>query len=224
MTGVWNCQLPAAEKLVLLALADNANDEGNCWPSIATISRKTGKCARAVQAAISALETAGFLRRVHKIGIGCEYFLDPRRICTPAENAPPQKLTPTPAESAPKPSLTVKASVANATGSADPVKELFDAGVALLVASGLTEKNSRSLIGKWRKGKSDGDVLTGFIECKARAISAPVEWLEKRFKSARRVSPSGYEYRGSDADILREAERRADWGTYYEIKGEASAH
>ncbi|MBK6707558.1 MAG: helix-turn-helix domain-containing protein [Sphingomonadales bacterium] len=39
MTVVWELDLPDSEKLALLALADNANDEGYCWPSMATLAR-----------------------------------------------------------------------------------------------------------------------------------------------------------------------------------------
>ena len=111
-------------------------------------------------------------------------------------------------------------SVANATGgeAADPLKELFDTGVSLLVAAGQTEKQARSLIGKWRKGRSDGDVLQALIDCRARAISEPVEWLQKRFGGVKYVSASGYEYRGNLRDIMREAERRGDTATFWRAK------
>ena len=110
-------------------------------------------------------------------------------------------------------------SEANASGvAADPVKELFDVGVSILTASGHTEKQARSLIGKWRKAKSDGEVLTGLIACRAGAISEPVEWLERRFKPAKYVSASGYEYRGSLEQIEREARRRNDNDTYWQIQ------
>lgn len=119
-------------------------------------------------------------------------------------------------------------SEANASGCADPVKELFDCGVSLLTSAGQTEKQARSLIGKWRKAKSDGEVLTGLVDCRARAISNPVEWLEKRFKPARYVSASGYEYRGSLEQIEREAQRRHDNDTYWQVqvdkKQEARVH
>lgn len=113
-----------------------------------------------------------------------------------------------------------ESSVANATvvEADDPVKVLFDAGVSLLTAAGQSEKQARSLIGKWRKGRSDGDVLTALIDCRARAISNPVEWLQKRFGGVKYVSASGYEYRGTDRDVMREAERRADWATYHAAK------
>lgn len=115
-----------------------------------------------------------------------------------------------------------ESSVANATvGEADdPVKALFDAGVKILTSAGQTEKQARSLIGKWRKGRSDGDVLTALVDCRARAVSNPVEWLQKRFGGVRHVSASGYEYRGSDRDIMREAERRADWTTFHAVKAQ----
>lgn len=107
----------------------------------------------------------------------------------------------------------------------DPVKEVFDLGVSILTASGTPEKQARSLLGKWRKAKPDGEVLTALLDCRAKSISEPVEWLEARFKSARYVSPSGYEYRGDDKTVMREAEKRADWGTYWAAKkalGEAA--
>jgi hypothetical protein len=40
---VWeNSLTKGSEKLVLLALADYANEAGQCWPSIATIARRCG--------------------------------------------------------------------------------------------------------------------------------------------------------------------------------------
>lgn len=101
---------------------------------------------------------------------------------------------------------------------ADPVKELFDLGVSILTATGQTEKQARSLIGKWRKAKGDGEVLTGLID--SRGKSNPVEWLEKRFKGVSYTSESGYQYRGDRDAVKREAERRHDMGTYWKIIGE----
>lgn len=126
---------------------------------------------------------------------------------------------------APPPPPKKEGSVADATvGEADdPLKAVFDLGVQILVAAGQTEKQARSLIGKWRKGRSDGDVLTALIDCRARNISNPVEWLQKRFGGVKHVSASGYEYRGSDRDIMREAERRGDMATFWAVKGQVDA-
>jgi hypothetical protein len=50
MTAVWQSVLPSADKLVMLALADSANDpDGVCWPAIPTIARKCGLTERGVQ-------------------------------------------------------------------------------------------------------------------------------------------------------------------------------
>jgi hypothetical protein len=40
MTLVWELELPDSEKLVLLALADCANDEGHCWPGMNALNEE----------------------------------------------------------------------------------------------------------------------------------------------------------------------------------------
>lgn len=115
MSLVWDISLPASEKIVLLALADNANDEGICWPSIATIARKSSKSERTVQAAIQSLKEAGLLSRQEVVGKGCRYTVHPSRECTPAVSAPPKSSRGTPAAAAPKPSKNHHSSEANAS-------------------------------------------------------------------------------------------------------------
>lgn len=114
MTKVWDTPLPDSEKIVLLALADWANDEGSCWPSIATLARKCSKSERTVQAAIKSLCDAGHLTRHENLGKGCNYNVHPRSDCTPTPAAaappqplpePPQPLHPTPAAAAPNTSM-----------------------------------------------------------------------------------------------------------------------
>jgi hypothetical protein len=103
--------------------------------------------------------------------------------------------------------LDTDSSEANASGAeppADPIKEVFDLGVSILTESGCPEKQARSLIGKWRAGgKNDGPVLVALLECRNKSISEPVEWLTKRLQAAKWVSKGGYEYRGSDSDVMR---------------------
>jgi hypothetical protein len=50
-----------AERLVLLALADNSSEEGYCWPSLLTISRKGGIARRSAIRLIAQLESKGIL-------------------------------------------------------------------------------------------------------------------------------------------------------------------
>jgi DNA-binding transcriptional ArsR family regulator len=52
----------ARNKLVLLKLADNANDEGVCWPSVPLIADHTELSIRTVQEHLHRLEAKGLLR------------------------------------------------------------------------------------------------------------------------------------------------------------------
>ncbi len=61
MSQVWPLQMGHADKLVLLALADTANDEGVCWPSVLGLCEKTCLSDRAVQQAVKRLTDCGHL-------------------------------------------------------------------------------------------------------------------------------------------------------------------
>lgn len=114
MTLAWQTQLPSTEKLVLLALADNANDEGQCFPSVPTLVAKCGMGERTVQGVISRLRDDGHLTCHYRTGRSTVYIVHP--VLTPAAAAPPQNThpasaapyprssrTPTPAAAAPTP-------------------------------------------------------------------------------------------------------------------------
>lgn len=49
-------------KLLLVKLADSANDDGVCWPSLRTLAKHTGISKSALSRAARALEAAGLLR------------------------------------------------------------------------------------------------------------------------------------------------------------------
>jgi hypothetical protein len=115
MTDVWVIDLPDSQKIVLLALADCANDEGHCWPSMATLAKKCSKGERTVQGVIKDLVKAGHLTRNEVLGKGCNYYVHPRRECTPADTAPPQRAAQTPAAAADKPSRTINVVKAKAS-------------------------------------------------------------------------------------------------------------
>jgi hypothetical protein len=55
MNWAWRQCVPSTPKLVLLALADAADDEGRCWPSVATLSIKARASTRTVRRAIQVL-------------------------------------------------------------------------------------------------------------------------------------------------------------------------
>lgn len=76
MAACWPLALPPAEKAVLISLADQANDDGECWPSVPTMSRRTCLGERTVQRALRELEDKGLLRvfvrarrMVHSAGV-----------------------------------------------------------------------------------------------------------------------------------------------------------
>ena len=62
MANCWPLQVSPTEKSVLISLADNANDSGFCWPSIATICDRTCLGKSTVIRAIASLESRGLLR------------------------------------------------------------------------------------------------------------------------------------------------------------------
>ena len=63
MSIAWEADLKSTKKLVLLALADAASDEGVCWPSWETIMRKAGISKGALSNALKGLEALGLIKR-----------------------------------------------------------------------------------------------------------------------------------------------------------------
>lgn len=69
MAWVWeNGPEKQAHRFVLIALADYANDAGECWPAVATIAAKTCLSERGVRQIIRELEAGGWLTT--RIGSG----------------------------------------------------------------------------------------------------------------------------------------------------------
>ena len=72
MTSVWDDLRTQAhsELLVLLALADWANDGGYCWPTISALAAKARLSERAVQQILGRLTASGRVRRIQGGGRG----------------------------------------------------------------------------------------------------------------------------------------------------------
>lgn len=60
-TWAWAQNLPATEKLVLLALADHADDDGVCWPGQEKLAKKTGLVRKSIYSCTKSLEAKGLL-------------------------------------------------------------------------------------------------------------------------------------------------------------------
>ena len=110
MTNVWEHQgITPTQKLVLLALADWANDEGLCWPSIRRLADKSSLTSRCVQKTIRSLEDAELIKREEVSGKGNRYWITlpandvhPRTTFTPPMN----EVHPTPEPRSPNTSYT----------------------------------------------------------------------------------------------------------------------
>ena len=81
MSRVWETALPSTQKMVLLALADNANDQGrSCFPSVKLLSEKCTITPRAIQKNIATLEEASLITRKVRINVTSEYILNVKLI------------------------------------------------------------------------------------------------------------------------------------------------
>lgn len=99
MAAVWALEIACTEKFVLLALADNANDDGSCWPSIDTLATKTSLSTRTVRYALKRLSETGHLAIKQRFGSSNVFHVTPARGAAlhPMQDAPD---APTPATGA----------------------------------------------------------------------------------------------------------------------------
>ncbi len=71
----WLQQIKSSKKLVLLALADRANKDNVCWPSVARIEGDTGLDRKTIMSAIQSMENDGILKVVRVQGVRNKYKL-----------------------------------------------------------------------------------------------------------------------------------------------------
>lgn len=77
MSECWPLDLETTRKFVLITLADYADDDGNCWPSIASLCKRTSLSERTVRRAIRDLEACGYLRSQQRFGDSTKYVVTP---------------------------------------------------------------------------------------------------------------------------------------------------
>lgn len=61
MAWAVGIKLPSQEKITLVMLANYANEEGRCWPSIDTLCKDTGLSRATVKRALKKLEDRSLL-------------------------------------------------------------------------------------------------------------------------------------------------------------------
>ena len=111
MTTVWRLDLPSSDKMVLLALADAANDDGVTWMALQSkegvkldLLKKTSLSRRAVQGALKRLCDAGYLSRIDRLGKGVIWTVRGCSTCAPTDERGAAR-APGGAADAPKPSI-----------------------------------------------------------------------------------------------------------------------
>ena len=159
-------------RLILLALADHADDAGRCYPSVARVCQRTGLSERAVQANLKSLQLAGFVRIETNAGPhGCNvYFVT----TTPAADAPPQQVhpaadaphprsrcTPDPAAGAPEPSVTIN----------EPSVEKYSAGEAFDLWNEFADRNG------WAKVQDRNKSRTAAVKARIQTVGGLAGWV-----------------------------------------------
>lgn len=95
MTAVWDSsRAKGSGLLLLLAIADFADDAGAAFPSVATLAAKTRLSERSMHYLIKAAKASGELRVEEGSGPrGCNLYKIVLAVdCTPAKNAPVQRM------------------------------------------------------------------------------------------------------------------------------------
>ena len=59
MAKAWEMPIPTGQKMVLLALCDHANDDGECYPSQKKLAKKCSMSSRAISNHIKWLHDCG---------------------------------------------------------------------------------------------------------------------------------------------------------------------
>lgn len=106
ISACWDFQMSPVQKAVLISLADQANDDGVCWPSADTISTRTCLSERAIRNAMGWLESVGLLKRSARNGRSTVYCITPANFnpeSTPAPRAAPASDAPHPGMTCPPP-------------------------------------------------------------------------------------------------------------------------
>ena len=96
----WPLKMPPTPKAVLISMADQADDEGRCWPSIKNVSDRTCISPRAVIDGINWLEKSGALIADRTNGRHTKYQLTPANFHPITEQSPRSQARKTHADAA----------------------------------------------------------------------------------------------------------------------------
>lgn len=94
MTLAWKSDFSTGQKMVLLALCDNANDQGECYPSITMLAEKCSISRTSIFEHLDVLEKSGAVTKHSRSGRSTIYKIDPSRFCTSTKSEPVRNLNP----------------------------------------------------------------------------------------------------------------------------------
>jgi hypothetical protein len=175
-------------RLLMLALADRADDKGRAWPSIADIMRRTGLSRGAIHGAMREAGEIGELTIKHFAGPKlCNVYLihvhtrsdsEPVQTLNPVQilNRPVQTLNSTRSDSEPKPHRTPK----NPKSSRKPVNEpQAEADFASFWQAYPRKKGKAAARKAWKAAKNlpDTDALRAAIKQQTKSE----QWSNPRF-------------------------------------------
>lgn len=204
--------LSPTAKLVLVSLAEHCTSGGECWPAQGRLAAACGLARETINRHLRALATAGLIvaeQRINGIGqLPNRYFL---RCDSPSQGGVTQDHTRCDAGSQggvtqdhteplrEEPLREEDSEEADASSAPhDPVKDMFDRGIAML-------GNRRSLIGKMRKQFGDVAVLAAIAACEAEQPSDPVPFFirccEQRQVNGHKLGPVSMMYLAADEAI-----------------------
>ena len=184
MTAVWDTptELDPTARLVLLSLADQANDDGWCWPSLASTGRRCGVSEDTVRRWITFLAMTGLVERHPREGRSTMYRVTPSGPATPSADATPgEAATPTPSEAATPPLAAVLPEP-----SRNPQEEPSDlpppdGGGAVAVLPGMPEELGH---------RDAGDLVRAWIDAytAARGVKPLPSQIKRVASSAKRLA------------------------------------
>jgi DNA-binding transcriptional ArsR family regulator len=219
----WAWEQPvdkAANKLVLLALADHANSDGECWPSMKRIAERSDISPRHVSRAISELIELGLVEKANRRRHGGEYRGWDYRILiqrTPASSGPPRPVTsgrprPSPADAGVRselPENRKEEPLADKPPESVTKKKdkLFETVAEVCgIATGNLTRSSRGQLNKAVKELREIEATEEQVRLKAKAY-------KRQYQNAT-LTPTALVKHWSSFAVVEKQQRKSIWETY----------
>ena len=217
----WEQDCPnATAKLVLMALADHANSDGECWPSMKRVAKLTGISSRQVSTHIVTLESLGYVtkgnRRRHEGQLrGWEYRVNLRDEATSGSTLPVASGSPAhlPAEvgfrSEPSENRKEEPLADKPPESVTRKKDNLFETVAEVCGIGLTTltRTARGQLNKAAKELREIDATDEQVRHKAKAYKA-------QYPNATLTPTALIKHWSSFAQLEKKQQRPSVWDTY----------